>query len=306
MLLQIKSNGWGKNPFKIHLVRYADDFVITGATKGILEQRVKPVIEEFLTQRGLELSPEKTLLTHIDEGFDFLGKNLRKFNGKLIIQPSKKNVETFLHKVQETFNQHRTAKTSELLYRLNSMKRGWAMYHRMDNAKQAFSYVDNRIWQMAWKWALRRHGKKGIGWIKQRYFKEHQGRTWTLFDYDEHGNLVTLYNMSSLSIKYHTLLRGYANPYDADDELYFEQRNDRIMLDKLVGRNLLTIIYRKQKGICPICQQKLTKQSGWNSHHIIPRYLGGKSTVDNLVLLHPVCHIQVHSPANSVAAAALT
>jgi RNA-directed DNA polymerase len=76
---------------KVNLVRYADDFIITGATKELLENEVKPLVEQFLRDRGLQLSPEKTCITHIEQGFDFLGQNLRKYDGKLLIQPAKKN-----------------------------------------------------------------------------------------------------------------------------------------------------------------------------------------------------------------------
>lgn len=79
---------------KVNFVRYADDFIVTGASEELLEQEVKPVITRFLTERGLTLSEEKTRVTHIEEGFDFLGQNVRKYNGKLLIKPSKKNVKT--------------------------------------------------------------------------------------------------------------------------------------------------------------------------------------------------------------------
>ncbi|MEL6941703.1 MAG: group II intron reverse transcriptase/maturase, partial [Bacteroidota bacterium] len=172
-----------KNPHKIHLVRYADDFIITASSKEVLQKQVKPVLQDFLVKRGLELSKDKTFITHIDEGFDFLGKNIRKYKGKLIIQPSKKNIQTFLSKVQQTIHEHRTCKTALLLHRLNVMIRGWAMYHRMDQAKAAFRYVDYRIWEMLWKWALRRHPNKSKGWVKQRYYRKQANRNWRIFDY---------------------------------------------------------------------------------------------------------------------------
>jgi RNA-directed DNA polymerase len=81
---------------KMNMVRYADDFIITGHSKEWLEQEVKPVVVEFLAERGLVLSPEKTRLTHIEEGFDFLGWNIRKYNGKLLMKPSKANVTGLL------------------------------------------------------------------------------------------------------------------------------------------------------------------------------------------------------------------
>ncbi|OYV84542.1 MAG: hypothetical protein B7Z63_06760, partial [Ignavibacteriae bacterium 37-53-5] len=82
--------------YLVHMVRYADDFVITGRSKELLEQDVRPVVEAFLRVRGLELSKEKTRITHIQEGFDFLGQNVRKYGDKLLIKPSRNNVKAFL------------------------------------------------------------------------------------------------------------------------------------------------------------------------------------------------------------------
>jgi RNA-directed DNA polymerase len=73
---------------KVNMVRYADDFIITGDSKELLENEVRPLVEQFLTQRGLTLSADKTCITHIDQGFDFLGQNLRKYDGKPLVKPS--------------------------------------------------------------------------------------------------------------------------------------------------------------------------------------------------------------------------
>ena len=92
----------GKRPCGVNLVRYADDFLITGRAKELLEGEVKPLVEQFLRTRGLELSPKKTVITHVETGFDFLGQNVRKYpNGKLLIKPSKKNVKTFLDGIRK-------------------------------------------------------------------------------------------------------------------------------------------------------------------------------------------------------------
>lgn len=293
------------NPHKVHFIRYADDFIITGDSKTLLEERIKPLIQDFLQNRGLSLSEEKTLITPIEKGFDFLGKNVRKYRGKLLIQPSKKNVQTFLRKIKQTIVQYRMVKTEILIYRLNEMIIGWAMYHRKDNSKNTFRRVEHLIWRMTWRWALRRHNNKGKRWVKSKYYCRHQGKNWTLFDWDDHHNLVTLFDIGKVPIKYHIAIRSTANPYDPQDELYFERRHDLMMLDKLNGRRKLTFLYQRQQGICPVCKQKISQQTGWHTHHIEPKYLGGKSTYDNLVLLHPVCHVQVHHPENSVTAAPL-
>ncbi len=127
---------------KIHLVRYADDFIITGTTKDVLENEVRPLVEQFLRDRGLQLSPEKTCITHIEQGFDFLGQNLRKFDGKLIIQPSKKNTHAFLEKVRELIRQNRGTSQTDLIRQLNPVIRGWANYHRHIVARQTFKRVE--------------------------------------------------------------------------------------------------------------------------------------------------------------------
>ncbi|MEM6321115.1 MAG: group II intron reverse transcriptase/maturase [Bacteroidota bacterium] len=303
---------WGKNapkrrinPNHVHLVRYADDFVVTCSDRALLEKRIKPAIEAFLAERGLELSPSKTLLTHINCGFDFLGQNIRKYHGKLLIKPSKKSVTTFLAKVKLAIKERTAATPIEVTRKLAPMIRGWAMYHRHVVAKQTFSYVDNQIWKMLWKWARRRHAKrKTLIWVKKRYFKRHQGQDWTFFAVVKEGNEETIFKASSVKISRHPKIKATVNPYAKEDEAYFEQRIALNMLNKLEGKRTLRYLYQRQKGVCPVCRQAITSTTGWNAHHLQPKYLGGKWDRDNLVLLHPVCHIQVHQ--NPSVAAALT
>jgi RNA-directed DNA polymerase len=305
---------WGKeepkrriNPHHIHFIRYADDFIVTCSDKTILETKIKPAIIEYLSLRGLELSVEKTLVTHIEEGFDFLGQNIRKYKGKLLIKPSKSNVATFLAKVKVAIKERSTAKAIEVLEKLAPMIRGWAMYHRHVVAKQTFSHVDRQIWAMLWRWSCRRHAhRKSDRWIKQKYFMRHQGRDWTFFAKDQDGNLVTIFAASDIKIERHPKIKGQANPYDKEDEAYFEQRKTMNMLNKLEGKRMLRYLYERQNGCCEVCQQSITLQTGWNAHHLHPKHLGGEWRRDNLVLLHPVCHVQVHQNESVAAALAKT
>lgn len=303
---------WGKiapkrriNPNHIHLVRYADDFLVTCSDRNLLETTIKPAVEAFLKSRGLQLSTEKTTITHIDDGFDFLGQNVRKYHGKLLIKPSKKNVETFLKKVKKAIKERTAAAPIELTQKLAPMIRGWALYHRHIVAKETFSYVDNKIWQMLWKWSRRRHAhKKDAMWVKNRYFMRYQGQDWTFFARDKDGNLETIFKASSIKIQRHVKIKATSNPYDKEEELYFESRNDDFMLNKLAGKKMMRYLYDRQQGCCAVCQQKITVETGYNTHHLHPKHLGGKWTADNLVLLHPVCHVQVHQ--NNSRAVALT
>ena len=109
---------------KMNMVRYADDFIITGYSKEWLEQKVMPIVVNFLAERGLILSPEKTRITHITEGFDFLGWNMRKYNGKLLIKPSKASIKVHLDKIREIIQENRTARQADLIKLLNPVLRG--------------------------------------------------------------------------------------------------------------------------------------------------------------------------------------
>ncbi|WP_262964258.1 group II intron reverse transcriptase/maturase [Methylobacter psychrophilus] len=146
---------------KMNMVRYADDFIITGNSEEWLENEVKPAVVEFLGERGLVLSPEKTKITHIKKGFDFLGWNIRKYDDKLLIKPSKSNVEAHLGKIRGVIKDNKTAKQANLIKMLNPILRGWANYHRHVVAKKTFNRVDAEVWSMLWKWATRRHPNKG-------------------------------------------------------------------------------------------------------------------------------------------------
>ena len=228
---------------KVHMVRYADDFIITGNSKELLENEVKPLVEKFLSARGLELSPEKTSIAHIDQGFDFLGVNIRKYNGKLLIKPSKKNVKAFLDKVRNAIKGNKTAKQINLIKMLNPIIRGWANYHRSVVAKETFNRVDNEIWRSLWQWAKRRHPNKSLVWIKEKYFKTAENRGW-IFASEDRVNLYptgkpkvfSLFYASDTPIKRHIKIRSEANPFDPQFETYFEERSTSKMRDTLARR----------------------------------------------------------------------
>jgi RNA-directed DNA polymerase len=110
----------------VHLVRYADDFVITSKSKELLEGEIKPLVEQFLRERGLELSPTKTVITHVEHGFDFLGQNVRRYpNGKLLIKPSKKNVGTFLKGIRGIINDARGMSAAALIADSSPNRESW-------------------------------------------------------------------------------------------------------------------------------------------------------------------------------------
>lgn len=290
---------------QVNMVRYADDFMITGRTKELLEQEVKPLTEEHLKERGLELSQEKTRLTHIEEGFDFLGQNVRKYNGKLITKPAKKNIQTFIRHVQDIINGNKQACAGNLVGILNPVIRGWANYHQHAVSSQAYSEVDDATFKALWQWAKRRPPNKSRRWIKDKYFTTRGNDHWVFFgtkkDKDGKSLVLHLLNAASVSIERHVKIRVEANPYAPEWETYFERRLDVQMEANRKGYQKLLRLWLEQNGLCPVCQQKITKITGWHSHHIIWRVNGGKDGNDNRVLLHPNCHRQVHSQKLEVA-----
>ena len=164
---------------KVHLVRYADDFIITGTSKVLLEYEVKPLVEQFLSERGLELSHEKTRITHVEDGFDFLGQTVRRYrSGKVILKPSRRSIKTFLAKIQETIDHSGSITAGDMILRLNQQIKGWTMYHRHAASKRIFTHVDARIFRMVWCWCRRRHNKKTTKWIKKKYFPMVGNKDW--------------------------------------------------------------------------------------------------------------------------------
>lgn len=279
---------------KVNLVRFADDFIITGATKELLENEIRPLVETFLQERGLTLSPAKTRITHITDGFDFLGQNIRDYQGKVLVKPSRKNIKTFLAKIREVIKDNAQTTAGHLIAILNPKIRGWSNYHQHVSSKQTFVKIDDAIFKALWQWAKRRHPNKSHHWIKDKYFQSKGTRNWVFYG-ELDGKLVQLLDAADTPIRRHTKIKGDANPYDPNWEIYFEQRLGVKMVNNLRHRRQLLRLWKEQNGICPICQQKITKLTGWDNHHIVWRTQGGTDKSDNRVLLHPTCHHQVHN-----------
>ena len=294
----------GKLP-AVNLVRYADDFVITGRTKELLEGEIKPLVEQFLQERGLELSPAKTVVTHVERGFDFLGQNVRKYpNGKLLIKPSKKNIKTFLDGIRGNIKAALGMSAADLIGWLNPKIRGWANYHRHVVSKRVFSRVDHSIFIRLWQWARRRHPKKSSRWLKEKYFEQRGGNNWSFFgeSCDDEGkpHKVRLLLASSTPIQRRVKIKSDANPYDMANETYFEKREEDHMAETFRGTRTLRFLWKFQRGSCPVCNTKITRITGWRLHHCVPRVLGGSTSAENRVLLHPECHDRVHRQHLSV------
>ena len=266
---KFRARGVGKIPItpQVNFVRYADDFIITGRNKETLEHEIMPLIEEFLSVRGLMLSKEKTKITHIDEGFDFLGFNLRKYDGKLLIKPSKEKVKKFLNTIRETTDSNKACKQEKLVRILNPKITGWANYYKHCVAADTFSKTDHQIFCKLWQWSKRRHPKKGTNWVKQKYFRKIGNRNWRFsIDYIFKGakHIMPLKVLSDTKITRHVKILGNANPYDMEWKDYFDKRGTYKMLISLKGRKSLLYLWKKQNRMCPICREPIDKDKKWN------------------------------------------
>ncbi|MDM8525244.1 group II intron reverse transcriptase/maturase [Desulfococcaceae bacterium HSG8] len=288
-----------KNEFspknKVHFIRFADDFITTGATKELLEERVVPIIREHIKERGLSLSEEKTKITHIRNGFDFLGHNVRKFGkGKLIIRPSKKNFKNFLDKVRKIIRKSHNASPSDLICKLNPVIRGWANYQRHVISKAAFGRADFEITGAIWRAFRRKHPKKSRKWVKNKYFRvSEQGRDWCFFG-RKNGKEAYLFHAMKVPIRRHIKIKGKVNPYDPEWEDYLKERKHKMTSANFRNMGILEL-WKEQDGKCPVCNQAITIEEGWHNHHIKWKIYGGSDESENRILMHPNCHRQVHS-----------
>lgn len=217
---------------KVNVVVYADDFVITGATKELLEEHVKPRVKAFLKPRGLELSERKTKITHIRDGFDFLGFSIKKYaNGKLLIKPSKQQVAVFLRNMRYLIKRHPTATTEGLIRLLNPRIRGWANYYRQGVAKDTFSYIDHHIFLALQRWIRRKHPNKSRAWCKEKYYRHTSTRDWVfgtrIKDVEGKSQTLDLFHANTVRITRHVKIRSQAHPFAPLFVEYFKQRGQR-------------------------------------------------------------------------------
>tara|TARA_Y100000294_G_scaffold51878_1_gene48902 strand:- start:155 stop:1870 length:1716 start_codon:yes stop_codon:yes gene_type:complete len=232
----------------ISLIRYADDFVVTAPSREVLEVYVVPRLEEFLADRGLELSEAKTRIVHTDEGFDFLGFNIRRFpNGKLLTQPQKGKVTEHRRRLSDFLRANRQLPAAEAIRLLSPVIRGWCNYYRHGVSKKVFAQLDNHVWNIVYKWAKRRHPKKGRRWVVNRYFGVDQGRGWVLCD-----GAMQLPRHNATKVSRFVKVAGKASPFDPGLGEYWEYRR-KARLAREASRVHRINLLKRQDGRCGLC-----------------------------------------------------
>jgi RNA-directed DNA polymerase len=295
-----------ENKTKYSMCRYADDFVVMSQTKEEAEH-VRVLLADYLTNRGLTLAEDKTKITHVEEGIDFLGFNVRRYNvtifkkgqapkagKKLLIKPSKASVKTLKAKIKGEFAKANGTNAQALIGRLNPIVIGTANYWRTQVAKETFSSIDRYLWDKTKRWLTRLHTKKTWDWIIRKYFKpDKTGQSqnkWILTDPDANNQLK---KMSWTEIKRHELIKYTSTPFDTSLTEYFRRRDIKEFDNNNVSSRQK--LAKKQNYVCPICGKTITDfAESLDVHHIIPQCQGGDGQYRNLQLVHISCHVDYH------------
>ena len=310
----------------IDLVRYADDFVVLHEDKEIIEESRK-FISEWLKIRGLELSGEKTKIVHSTEGFNFLGHHIRHYpNNKmslsykrkllkgtkteqkrakashiLRVEPTKDKLKKHWRDISDTIWKLKSASADEVIRTVQPKITGWANYYKTAHSSEAFSKLDTFLYQRLAQWARRKHPKRGIRWVNEKYFGvKRKGKTKN-YTHDTVGGRKWLFRGEQRHIKAYTKHKerigsharvGFDRSYYDGDTAYWAERLSKGYGDISPSKaNLL----RKQKGICPHCQSALTSDDLLHVHHKTYKSRGGTDKYPNLVLLHRHCHDEIHA-----------
>jgi RNA-directed DNA polymerase len=214
---------------RVNFIRYADDFIITGKSKRLLEENVKPAVEKFLAERGLSLSEEKTVITYVKKGFTFLGQTFRKHGGKLHITPSKEGVLALVRKVGTIIRKHVGAPMPIMIKKLNQTLRGWANYHRHVVSSEAFSRIDTYVFEELWRMLRQRHPRKSKKWLFKNYWTASgQKHIFAVAAKTEKGRnkVYQVIRTGAIGIRRHIKIIAAASPYLPEYASYFWRRRN--------------------------------------------------------------------------------
>lgn len=248
------------------------------------------------TPQGGSISP--TIANMVLDGLEFmLNKRFRKHYENGVYVNPKVNLVRYADdfKVRRIIKHSKASTQQELIGKLNPIIRGWALYHAHNASKQTFSMVDNQIWQCLWRWARRRHPKKGGEWIYNRYFHLVEQRVWTFAvpryspESTSEYDYILLERASNREIKRFVKIKSEANPFAPEWQMYFEERETDKMRDTLNGRTKLLNIFLRQKGLCAACGRRMTVETGCKVHYLRCGNIRTKQMV------HPVCHKKLHT-----------
>ena len=294
----------GKSTYRIsngiNVIRYADDFIVTGYSKRQLE-RVQKSIEKFLQIRGLNINTDKTNITTINKGFNFLGWEFRKYNDKTFICKISKDSKSRHRKEIKELIKH-TRSTEKLITTLNSKIIGWTNYHCYCNRIwKDWSHMKQYLFERLLKWGRKRHSNKTKKWVYQKYWLKVDGIKTFCITINNKTKTQIIYSLKHYNKKQKRKgirIPNELNVFDLKNKKKIcktqSEKNNNLPYNKY-------IVWRKQKSLCPICKTHLNPHQSniLDLHHVIPRSQGGNDKLNNLLLLHEHCHYESHSISSS-------
>lgn len=271
---------------------------VSSLQKLILRSQSVRLQSIWLAERGLALSEKKTNIVHLEEGFDFLGFNVKRYKTNrtkrgiiLLIKPSKESIKNFRQMVRQTWIKVLGWRKVDAIRSLNKKITGWGNYFKISTAKKIFSSLDYWMFKRQVRYLYRTHPSKHWHWYRSQYYGTIKGRKdrWV---FQDKISKIYLEKLAWIPIRRHVMVKNIASPDNPKLKQYW--------IDRQKNKNSMTtknkwLLWCKQQGKCPICIDKLDNGEELHIHHNIPRSLGGRNNLDNLSLLHGMCHRQIHS-----------
>jgi RNA-directed DNA polymerase len=230
-------------------VRYADDLLVLCVSREQAEQ-VKQRLAEWLAPRGLAFNEGKTRVVHLDQGCDFLGFNVRRQNGKLLIKPSKAALKRHRGRLSAEVRALRGANAAALITRLSPIVRGWSAYYRTVVSSRAFAELDSHVWTLTFKWARHSHPNKPRCWVVDRYFGAFNKARCDRWVFGDRQSGAYLPKHAWTTIARHHLVPGTASPDDPDLAEYWARRHQHSPAPEGADLRLM----KAQRGRCPNCK----------------------------------------------------
>ena len=232
------------------LVRYADDLVaLCHSRDEALE--VKAKLASWLAPRGLVFNEDKTRVVTLEEGFDFLGFNVRRYQGKLLIKPSKAAIRRIRKRLGTELRSLRGTNAPAVLKQLNPIIRGWAAYYRIAVSSETFNALDGYLWTLTYKWAMFSHSNKPKSWVVTRYFGQFNRLRHDRWVFGDRNSGAYLLKFAWTRIVRHQIVKGAASPDDPALAEYWANRRRKTPPPPIDNTSLWLL--NAQAGRCPLC-----------------------------------------------------
>ena len=239
------------------LIRYADDFVVLCHTRREVIE-VKAKLADWLAPRGLSFNEDKTRVVTLSEGFDFLGFNVCRYDGKPLIKPSKAAQRRIRERLRTELRSLRGSNAQAVIKRLNPIIRGWAAYYRTQVSAEIFGKLDHYLWRLTYKWAIFSHANKPTTWVIARYFGKFNKARQDRWVFGDRTSGAYLHRFAWTNIVRHQIVKHRASPDDPELADYWAWRRHKALLP--INHTALRL-YRAQGGRCAICKTTLLAAS---------------------------------------------